>query len=509
LADSDRTGGPKALMFQGTGSDAGKSLLVAGLCRAYRRRGVAVFPFKPQNMSNNAAVTPDGGEIGRAQALQALAAGVPPTKHMNPVLLKPQSETGVQVIVQGRVEGSAGALDYHALKPGLLPRVLDSFAHIARQADLVLVEGAGSPAEANLRPGDIANMGFAEAVDIKVVLIADVERGGVLASIVGTMALLAATEKARVKGTIINKFRGDPALFDDALGIINAKTDLDCFGVVPFFADAHKLPKEDALSLADDGGPAAEGEICIAALRLSRIANFDDLDPLFAESGVKVDIIREGTPLPGDADMVVIPGSKSTLADLAIIRAEGWDIDITAHRRRGGLVVGLCGGYQILGTRIADPDGIEGPPGEAEGLGLLDVETVIAGAKTLNETAGKDALSGEAVRGYEMHIGETTGPDLARPWLRLEGGRPEGARSADGRVMGTYVHGLFSADGFRHAFLAGLTGGRFEGVAYEVVIEETLDALASHLEAHLDLDGLLAATATVKAGGDAALTRAG
>ena len=492
-------------MLQGTGSDAGKSLLVAGLCRAYRRRGVAVFPFKPQNMSNNAAVTADGGEIGRAQALQARAAGVPPTKHMNPVLLKPQSETGVQVIVQGRVEGKAQARDYHVLKPKLLPRVLDSFAHMARQADLVLVEGAGSPAEANLRPGDIANMGFAEAADINVVLIADVERGGALASIVGTMALLADTEKARVKGTIINKFRGDPALFDDALEIINAKTGLDCFGVVPFFADAHKLPKEDALSLADGGGGTGggakggpEGTIRIAVPRLSRIANFDDLDPLLAEEGVKVDIIGDGTPLPGDAHVVVIPGSKSTLADLAVIRAEGWDIDITAHRRRGGLVVGLCGGYQILGTRIADPDGVEGGAGEAEGLGLLDVETVIAGPKTLTETAGEDALSGEAVRGYEMHIGETTGPDLARPWLRLEGGRPEGARSADGRVMGTYVHGLFAADGFRHAFLAGITGGGFEGVAYEVVIEETLDALAAHLEEHLDLDGLLAAAAPVK-----------
>ncbi|MCH7865890.1 MAG: cobyric acid synthase, partial [Proteobacteria bacterium] len=333
-------------MLQGTGSDVGKSLLVAGLCRAYRLRGIAVVPFKPQNMSNNAAVTIDGGEIGRAQALQARAAGVPPSKHMNPVLLKPQSETGAQVIVQGHVEGSAGAREYHDLKPTLLPRVLDSFAHMAHQADLVLVEGAGSPAEANLRPGDIANMGFAEAAHINVALIADVERGGALASIVGTMALLSGTEQARVKGTIINKFRGDPALFDGALDIINAKTGLDCFGVVPFFADAHKLPKEDALSLTGGGGGAeggTEGDIRVAVPRLSRIANFDDLDPLMAEAGVRVDFIGEGTPLPGDADVVIVPGSKSTLADLAVIRAEGWDIDIAAHRRRGGLVVGLCG----------------------------------------------------------------------------------------------------------------------------------------------------------------------
>ncbi len=480
-------------MIQGTGSDVGKSLMVAGLCRAYARRGISVQPFKPQNMSNNAAVTPGGGEIGRAQALQAKAAGVSPTVHMNPVLLKPQSDIGAQVVVQGRAEGTVKARDYHALKPKLLAKVLESFAIVAHDADLVLVEGAGSPAEVNLRDGDIANMGFAEAANVPVVLVADIERGGVIASLIGTYDLLSDTEKTLMKGYIVNKFRGDAGLFADALATIKGKTGLDCFGIVPFFNAARLLPKEDALSLdnRDDGGE--NGAIKIAALRLSRIANFDDLDPLAAEPDVAVSIIEPGTPLPGDTDMVIIPGSKSTLADLAAIRAEGWDVDIAAHVRRGGMVVGLCGGYQILGGHIADPDGIEGLVSEAEGLALLDVQTIIGGDKTLTETAGTEIASSAPVKGYEMHMGDTTGAGLENPWLTLEEGRPEGAISADGKILGTYVHGLFASDDFRHAFLARL-GGKGT-VAYEAQVEETLDALADHLEEHLDLDGLLAAAA--------------
>ena len=305
MPDSEPVTGPRALMIQGTGSDAGKSLLVAGLCRAYFRRGLAVRPFKPQNMSNNAAVTTDSvsqrGEIGRAQALQARAAGVPPTVHMNPVLLKPQSETGAQVIVQGRVEGAAQARDYHALKPELLPRVMESFGIVADGADLVLCEGAGSPAEVNLRSGDIANMGFAEAAGVPVALVADIERGGVIASLVGTMAVLSASERACIKGCIINKFRGDPALFEGALGTIREKAGLDCFGIVPFFDEARLLPQEDAMSLAGAGRDnGAGGTIRVAVPRLSRIANFDDLDPLSAEPGVAVEIIEPGTPIPGD-----------------------------------------------------------------------------------------------------------------------------------------------------------------------------------------------------------------
>jgi len=500
LAGSEPSPGTLALMLQGTGSDVGKSLLAAGLCRAYHRRGLRVQPFKPQNMSNNAAVTIEGGEIGRAQALQARAANQPLSVHMNPVLLKPQSETGAQVVVQGRVEGTAEARDYHDLKPKLLHRVLESFGILATDADLVVVEGAGSPAEVNLRPGDIANMGFAEAADLSVVLIADVERGGAIAGIVGTLALLSAGERARIRGYVINKFRGDPALFEDATEIIKSRTGLDCFGIVPFFEAARRLPKEDALSLDTGREDSNKGAaIKIAVPRLSRIANFDDLDPLAAEPKVTVEVIEPGEPIPGDADVVVIPGSKSTLADLGVIRDQGWDVDIAAHRRRSGLVVGLCGGYQILGQHIADPDGIEGPPSEAEGLGLLDVETVIAGDKALNERSGAEIESGESVKGYEMHIGDTSGPGLDRPWLTLEDGRSEGARSTDGRVMGTYLHGIFAADGFRHAFLGRICQGEFEGVAYEAMIEETLDALAAHLEEHLDLDALLAAARPVKA----------
>ena len=487
-------------MVQGTGSDVGKSLLVTGLCRAYARRGLRVRPFKPQNMSNNAAVTADGGEIGRAQALQARACGVEPSVHMNPVLLKPQSDVGAQVVVLGRVETTVEAGDYHALKPLLLPRVLESFAEVRAGADLVLVEGAGSPAEVNLRAADIANMGFAEAADVPVVLVGDVERGGVIAALVGTHALLDVTERGRLKGYVVNKFRGDIGLFDAALDVIGERTGLSCFGIVPYFAAARLLPKEDAQSL--DGavlgeagrlGEAGGAPIKVAVPRLSRIANFDDLDPLMAEPDVAVEMVEAGDPLPADADVVVLPGTKATLADLAYVREQGWDVDVAAHARRGGLVVGLCGGYQMLGRRVTDPDGVEGAPGEALGLGLLDVETAISGEKVLRPALGVEAASGEAVVGYEMHMGVTGGPDRARPWLTLDDGRPEGACSADGRILGSYVHGLFAADGFRHAFLARIHQGRRPGVvAFESLIEETLDGLADHLETHLDLDDLLA-----------------
>ncbi len=491
-------GNARALMVQGTGSDVGKSLLVAGLCRAYRRRGLAVRPFKPQNMSNNAAVTADGGEIGRAQALQARAAGVAPSVHMNPVLLKPTSETGAQVIVQGRVTAQASARDYHALKPELLPRVLDSFRAIAAEADLVLIEGAGSVAEVNLRHADIANMGFAEAARVPVVLLGDIDRGGVIASIVGTHALLEETERALIKGYVINKFRGDKALFDGAIDLIKAKCALECFGVVPFLPEARLLPKEDSMSL--DGGVApqvANEAIRVAVPRLGRIANFDDLDPLAAEDDVAVTVVEPGRPLPGDADLVLLPGSKATLSDLADLRRQGWNVDIAAHVRQGGLLVGLCGGYQMLGRRLADPDGIEGLPAEADGLAHLDVETVIGTSKTLRRVAGAEAPSGETVEGYEMHMGATSGPDTARPWLVLEDGRDEGARSASGRVMGSYVHGLFAADGFRHAFLERISSGRAKGVSYEVEVDDTIDALAHHLEAHMDLDRVFAAAGAV------------
>jgi adenosylcobyric acid synthase len=479
-----------ALMLQGTGSDVGKSLLVAGLARALIRRGHAVRPFKPQNMSNNAAVTADGGEIGRAQALQARACGVAPSRDMNPVLLKPQSEIGAQVVVQGRVLRSATARDYHALKAELLPAVLDSFARICGEADIVLVEGAGSAAEVNLRRSDIANMGFAEAADVPVILVGDIDRGGVIAALVGTHALLASDERARLKGYIINKFRGDPALFDGALATIRERTGLACLGIVPFFAAARDLPAEDGMALDGYAAGRNGGRLRIAVPRLPRIANFDDLDPLAAEPDVALGIVEPGRPLPGDADLVLLPGSKATLADLAVLRAEGWDIDLLAHVRRGGRVLGLCAGFQMLGRRIVDPTGIEGPVGEAAGLGLLDVETILGTEKALREVEGTDLSTGQPVRGYEMHVGTTTGPGTARPMLRLADG-DAGALSADGRIAGCYLHGLFAGDAFRRAFIAGLGGVGDGDLAYEARIETTLDALAAHLERHLDVAALL------------------
>lgn len=491
-------------MLQGTGSDVGKSLLVAGLARAYARRGLTVRPFKPQNMSNNAAVAADGGEIGRAQALQARACGVAPSVDMNPVLLKPHGDTGSQIIVQGQVYGTAKAADYYRLKDKLLPHVLDSFNRLRAEADLILIEGAGSIAEANLRAGDIANMGFATAISAPVMLIADIDRGGALAALVGSWSLLDETDRGHLKGYIINKFRGDPRLFTSATDIIHRHTGLDCHGIVGFFNQAHLLPAEDAMALdyGHYGKPSAgrSGKIHIAVPRLPRIANFDDLDPLAAEPDVAVTIVPSGVPLPQDADLILLPGSKATLSDLADLRAQGWDIDILAHHRRGGKVLGLCGGYQMLGRRIADPQGIEGPAGEAPGLGLLDVETVLAPQKTLRQTEAVENATGLQVRGYEIHMGVTQGPDCLRPMLHLqtraEGRAHDGAMSADGKVAGCYLHGLFAADAFRRRYLEMLTGKKSANtIAYEAQVERTLDALADHIGHAVDLDRLLAIAA--------------
>jgi adenosylcobyric acid synthase len=413
---------------------------------------------------------------------------------MNPVLLKPQTEVGAQLVVQGRVRGNFLARDYAALKPGLMPAVLESYQKLGREADLLLIEGAGSPAEVNLRAGDIANMGFAEAADVPVMLVGDIDRGGVIAALVGTHALLEPAERRRLRGYLINKFRGDPALFDDAHPVIAARTGMRSYGVVPWFERARLLPAEDALDL-EERSSAGTGAIRIAVPRLRRAANFDDLDPLAAEPDVDLCIVPPGEPLPGDADLVLLTGSKATVADLADFRAQGWDIDVAAHVRRGGAVLGICGGLQMLGRKLADPEGIEGPPGEAQGLGLLDFETVLKGAKRLEAVRGRERQSGLPVAGYEMHIGRTAGPALASPMLDLDG-RPDGAVSADGRIMGCYVHGLFAADDFRHVFLARLRPRRASGLAFEQGIERTLDALAAHLEASVDVDGLLALART-------------
>jgi adenosylcobyric acid synthase len=442
-------------------------------------------------MSNNAAVTADGGEIGRAQALQAQACRVPASVHMNPILLKPQSEIGSQVVVQGRIFGTAKAREYQSLKPKLMNAVLDSFATLRGDADLVIVEGAGSAAEVNLRANDIANMGFARLADVPVLILGDIDRGGVIAQIVGTKAVLAPEDAGMVAGFLINKFRGDPSLFAPGMTLITQHTDWPAFGLIPFFPQAARLPAEDAMRLSSSvRRPDKRRKLTIVVPVLPRIANFDDFDPLVLEPDVDLVLVQGPEPLPL-AELIILPGSKATMADLSDLRRYGWDIDILAHARRGGRVLGICGGYQMLGKHIADPDGIEGPPGRCDGLGLLDVDTVLGGDKTLRAVCGISIEDAAAFTGYEMHVGSTTGPDRSRPLLRFSDGAEDGAMSANGRVAAAYVHGLFGHDVQRSAWLKRL-GGTSSGLDYEATVEQTLDELAAHLESHIDLDRLLA-----------------
>ena len=483
-----------ALMLQGTGSDVGKSVLVAGLCRLFANRGYRVRPFKPQNMSNNAAVTePDEtgrrGEIGRAQALQAVACRTPLTVNMNPVLLKPQSDVGAQLIVRGQVEASYQAMAYQARKAALLDIVLDSFRRLEAEADLVIVEGAGSPAEINLRDGDIANMGFARAADVPVVLVGDIDRGHVIAALVGAKVVLEPEDAAMIQGFVINKFRGDPALFEQGRREIVARTLWPDLGMVPWLAAARSLPAEDAVVL-DRTGQDGDRRIRIVVPILRHIANFDDFDPLRAEASVELVYAPPGSPLPGDADLIVLPGSKATLSDLAFVRDQGWDIDLKAHVRRGGRVLGVCGGFQMLGRTVADPDGIEGPGGAAPGLDLLEVDTVIRGDKVLEPSSGR-LVDGGDYEGFEMHIGRTTGLGLQRPFAIRADGSPEGAVSPDGRVAGCYIHRLFDSGSARAAFLATL-GARSQGEDHAAKVDGALDRIARELERHLDIAALAA-----------------
>ena len=480
----------QAIMIQGAGSNVGKSMIVAGLARAFANRGLRVAPFKPQNMSNNAAVTPGGGEIGRAQALQALAARREPHTDMNPVLLKPETDTGAQVIVQGQRHATLRARDYAKAKPQLMEAVLQSFNRLKDNTDLILIEGAGSPAEINLRAGDIANMGFAQAAGVPVVLTGDIDRGGVIAQLVGTKEVLPPEDAAHITAFLINKFRGDPSLFNDGLSEVIRRTNWPSLGVVPWFDQAWKLPAEDILDIHG----STDGTYKIAVPQLARISNFDDLDPLSAEPNLSVHIIPPGRPLPGDADLVLLPGSKATIADLAHFRLQGWDIDLQAHIRRGGQVLGICGGYQMLGHEISDPDGIEGPPCTVKGLGVLDITTVMKPKKRVTLTRAHYLPTGDPVEGYEIHLGQTTGPDTARAWLSIDG-KHAGASTADGRIRGCYLHGLFTSDQFRASFF------REQGVTstlnYSDDVDRTLDQLAQHLEQHMDLDHLLRLSATV------------
>lgn len=480
-------------MLQGAGSNVGKSVLVAGLCRHFANSGLKVLPFKPQNMSNNAAVTEDGGEIGRAQALQARACRVASSVDMNPVLLKPESETGSQIIVQGQRFGSMKAREYGSHKATLLPRVLQSFERLKAEADLVIVEGAGSPAEVNLRAGDIANMGFAVAAKVPVVMIGDIDRGGVIASLVGTKAVLDDADGDLIKGFLINKFRGDTTLFADGMTIIEDATGWQGLGILPWFGDARYLPAEDILDISGKTGASRDGAtLHIAVPKLRRIANFDDLDPLAGEDDVRLTLVDVGDVMPADADLILLPGSKSTISDLAFLRDQGWDIDIAAHLRRGGRVMGLCGGYQMLGRSVEDPDGVEGPAGRVDGLGHLDVETILAGNKTLTRVNARSMKFDTAVSGYEIHIGQTGGADCQRPVLSLDG-RSEGATSANGLVMGSYVHGIFADNEFRRAFLNDLAtskgrSGQFAEIDFESRVDAVLDQLAGEMAQNLDMD---------------------
>lgn len=478
-----------ALMIQGTGSDVGKSFVVAGLARAFTARGLTVRPFKPQNMSNNAAVTQDGGEIGRAQALQARACNVAPTTHMNPVLLKPETDTGAQVIVRGERIATLSARDYMRIRERFMPAILESFDKLNAEADLVLIEGAGSPAETNLREGDIANMGFAHAAGTPVALVGDIHRGGVIASIAGTFEVISAEDAGRIAAFLVNNFHGDMTLFEDGVRLLEERTGRPCAGVIPHFADAMRLPAEDAVAL-DRVQPNTGGAIRIAVPRLSRIANFDDLDPLAQTPDVSVEIVQPGHPLPANADLILLPGTKSTIGDLAFLREQGWDIDILSAARQGRRVLGLCGGYQMLGRMVHDRDGVEGTPGSAPGLGLLDIETVLTGDKALESVEARHVPSGEALAGYEIHLGRSEGPDCARPFAEISG-RKDGAISANGLIEGTYLHGIFSSDRFRGAFVAGLGGSGAHDFAYDATLDATLDALGAHMERHANLDLLL------------------
>lgn len=487
-------------MFQGTGSDVGKSTLVAGLCRIAKRRGLRVAPFKPQNMSNNAATCVDGGEIGRAQALQARAAGVELCTDFNPVLLKPQSDCAAQVVVHGRVLETLSAKSYMTERRShLLDAVMQSFQRLKDQYDLVLIEGAGSAAEVNLRDKDIANMGFAREANVPVCLIGDIDRGGVIAAIAGTKAVIDVEDANQIVSFIINRFRGDPRLFDDGITAIENHTGWPCRGVVPWLPSAMRLPQEDAVVLeqwqssADGKTDNNDSVVKISVPMLSRIANFDDVDPLRMEPGVALTFVPPGQPIPLDSDAIILPGTKSTIGDLAFMREQGWDHDVIAFARGGGRVLGLCGGYQLLGQTVHDPEGVDGQPSQdkIKALGLLQVETTMLSDKTTRPVSGHCARSGHPLNGYEIHSGTTSGADRERAMTHLPQG-PEGAISADGRIEGTYLHGVFGSDAFRHWWLQSFGVTARSNLSYDKVVEEELDRLADGLELALDVDALFA-----------------
>ncbi|MGA3156151.1 MAG: cobyric acid synthase [Steroidobacteraceae bacterium] len=477
----------RTLMIQGTTSDAGKSTLVTALCRILLRRGVSVAPFKPQNMALNSAVTADGGEIGRAQALQAQAAGVAPTTDMNPILLKPTTDQGAQVIVHGHALAHMEAGAYHDYKSIALNAVLASHQRLLAAYRAIIVEGAGSPAEINLRKGDIANMGFAERVDCPVVLIADIDRGGVFAHLVGTLALLSESERARVTGFVINRFRGNLGLLEPGLRWLEEHTGKPVFGVLPYLQGL-QLDAEDALPR--EVIPAGAGALRVIVPALPRISNHTDFDPLRANPQIAFRFIGPAETIP-EADVVILPGSKSVRADLAWLRQNGWEPYLARHLRYGGKLMGICGGLQMLGRWIRDPLGIEGEAGESAGLGWLDLETTLAPEKQLRDVQGELRPGNAPVRGYEIHAGVSTGADLSRPVALLAGGRADGARSADDQVLATYLHGVFEAPEACDALMRWMGVNEPQPVDQAMLRESAIDRLADAAEAHLDLRRLL------------------
>ncbi len=482
----------KAIMFMGTGSDVGKSLIVAGLCRALKNRKIKVAPFKPQNMSNNAAVCKDGGEIGRAQALQAKAAKIEPSINMNPILLKPEHEKSAQLIVRGKRVGSMSAKQYFSIRQKYKQDILSAYNQLKQQYDFIIVEGAGSASEVNLRQNDLANFGFAQAANIPVILIGDIERGGVIASIIGTFNIIDKKDRKLLVGTLINKFSGDKSLFVDGQKIIEQQTKLPLFGIVPYFTNAQKLPAEDILALKKNE-KTQNGAIHISILRLSRIANFDEFDPLIAQPEVKLEFIKAGNPIPQSTDLIIIPGSKATIADMKFIIEQGWDIDIRAHIRAGKKILGICGGFQILGEEISDPFAIEGKAQTIKALGLLKIKTILSKNKRLEYERAIDVIGNNQISGYHMHMGKSEGEDCARPFAKI-GTKGEGAISKNGQIIGTYLHGIFANDDFRHSFLKYIRQDiSVSKYNYDEQIETVLDELANHLEEHLNIDEIIRA----------------
>ncbi|MDR1607292.1 MAG: cobyric acid synthase [Deltaproteobacteria bacterium] len=477
------------LMIQGATSDAGKSVLATGLCRWLKRQGFSVAPFKPQNMALNSAVTVDGGEIGRAQAVQAQAAGVEPISDMNPVLLKPNSETGSQVIIQGRALTEMEALTYHAYKPTAMKAVLDSYQRLAKAFPYIIVEGAGSPAEINLREGDIANMGFAEAVDCPVILVADIEKGGVFAHLAGTLMVLAPSEQNRIKGFVINRFRGNPTILEPGLKWLADFTGKPVYGVLPYLLGFH-LEAEDAV----DSRQAPKNEPFRVVVPITpRVSNHTDFDPLRLHPQVEVTFVRPGLKCP-PADLIILAGSKSVRADLTFLLNNGWDQILKRHLRYGGKILGLCGGYQMLGQVVRDPLGLESQPGETKGLGFLDLETILEPEKTLLNVKAQLLLDEKPiVEGYEIHAGVTTGPALERPLLARLSGTTDGAISPDNQVAGCYLHGIFENTQGSQALLKWAGLAEPQALDYWALREEGINLLADTLEKHLDMAAIFQA----------------